>query len=62
MKLDPHPTGASATDSVCPTGVPLGQFKDNVAHSALRYGLRIFDRYVPRKFPCSNNFDACSND
>ena len=24
MKLDAHPTGASATDSICPTGVPLG--------------------------------------
>jgi len=29
MKLDPHPTGASATDSVCPTGVPLGRFEFN---------------------------------
>jgi hypothetical protein len=52
FKLDDHPSGSSATSSVCPNGVKLGKFTDNVAHSALRYGLRVFPIYVPRTNPC----------
>ena len=42
-----HPTGPSSTPDVCPPGLPLGAFRGNVAHSNGRYGLRIFNRYVP---------------
>ena len=52
FKLGDHPSGPSATESVCPNGVKLGTFTDNVAHSALRYGLRVFPIYVPRTNPC----------
>ncbi len=50
--LGDHPTGVSATNSVCPNGVKLGTFEGNVAHSATRYGLRIFPIYAPRTKPC----------
>ena len=57
MKLDDHPSGPSATNSVCPNGVKLGTFKDNVAHSATRYGLRVFPLYAPRTNPCAERMD-----
>ena len=50
--LQKHPTGPSATDDICPPGLPLGEFSDNVAHSNGRYGLRLFNQYVPRLSPC----------
>ena len=50
--LPDHPTGQSATDDVCPPGERLGSFKDNVAHSNGRYGLRLFSQHIPRQFPC----------
>ncbi len=38
-----RPDGPSATEDVCPTGIPLGESHDNVAHSNVRFGLRIFE-------------------
>eukprot|EP00761_Pharyngomonas_kirbyi_P010107 gb/GECH01010125.1/.p1 GENE.gb/GECH01010125.1/~~gb/GECH01010125.1/.p1 ORF type:complete len:3495 (+),score=610.83 gb/GECH01010125.1/:1-10485(+) len=48
-----HPTGASATPFVCPLHMPLGEFRNNRAHSNGRYGLRIFRRWEPLQNPCS---------
>ena len=48
-----HPDGPSATMDVCPIGNPLGEVRDNVAHSYIRFGLRIF-KLVPRMYPCSS--------
>ena len=31
----------------------LGEFRDNVAHSNGRYGLRLFHKLVPRTNPCA---------
>ena len=50
-EIKPHPDGAHETSDICPNGVPLGQFKNNVAHSNKRFGLRIF-LYNPREYPC----------
>jgi hypothetical protein len=61
-KLDDHPSGPSATTSICPKGAKLGLFTDNVAHSGTRYGLRIFDEYVPREFPCLPIKKKCESD
>jgi len=46
-----HPIGPSATSDVCPSGVPLGESHDNIAHSNKRFGLRLF-LYSPRAYPC----------
>jgi hypothetical protein len=51
--LHTNPTGPSATTKVCPQGTPLGAFSGNRAHSNGRYGLRIFDTFVPRTNACS---------
>ena len=45
-------TGPSADERVCPPGSPLGSFVNNRAHSNGRYGLRIFNHWVPRANPC----------
>lgn len=50
--LREHPSGPSATTRICPRGEKLGEFIDNVAHSYGKYGLRIFDTLVPKKYPC----------
>ena len=50
-----HPTGPSHTRDICPPGEPLGAFEDNTAHSNVRYGLRIFNQWVPldsSRSPC----------
>ena len=47
-----HPTGPSHTTTICPKNLPLGEFKDNTAHSNIRYGLRIFHSHVPRGTSC----------
>jgi hypothetical protein len=39
--------GPSYTDKICPPGEPLGSFDDNTAHSNVRYGVRIFNQWVP---------------
>ena len=49
----PHSTGPSASDNVCPENSQLGEFTNNVAHSNLKYGLRIFHKLIPRQNPCS---------
>jgi hypothetical protein len=46
-----NPDGPSATNDVCPPGNPLGYVANNVAHSNIRFGLRIF-KLFSRKFPC----------
>ena len=40
--LQKHATGPSEDFNVCPENTKLGEFRDNVAHSNGRYGLRIF--------------------
>jgi hypothetical protein len=50
--LKPHPLGPSYTESICPENTRLGEFRNNVAHSNQRYGLRIFHRLIPRTRPC----------
>lgn len=55
-EIKPHPDGPSATLDICPIGNPLGESHDNVAHSYLRFGLRIFKLYS-RKYPCGNYRD-----
>jgi hypothetical protein len=50
--LKKNPSGPSFTLSVCPENVPLGEFRNNVAHSNGRYGFRGFHNHVPRTYPC----------
>jgi hypothetical protein len=47
-----HPSGPSIDTNVCPRNSKLGVFEDNVTHSNARYGLRIHDGLLPRKYPC----------
>ena len=55
-QINDHPTGPSATSDICPPGLKLGAFKDNVAHSNGRFGLRILEM-APRTFPCQPSRD-----
>ena len=48
-RLPQNPTGPSATSSVCPRHIPLGEFSDNSAHSFGWYGLWVFPEYSPRE-------------
>ena len=41
-EIKEHPDGPSATSDICPEGMQLGLSRDNIAHSYLRFGLRIF--------------------
>ena len=50
FKLENRVTGPSSNPNICPDGVPLGEFSDNLAHSYFQ-GLRITE-YVPRQYPC----------
>ncbi len=50
-EIKAKPDGPSATGDVCPIGNPLGESRDNVAHSNVRFGLRIFHLYSSEK-PC----------
>jgi hypothetical protein len=50
--LQDNSIGPSASSDICPIGFKLGEFKDNVAHSVGRYGLRIFHKHLPRTHPC----------
>ncbi|KAI6655737.1 Fibrocystin-L-like [Oopsacas minuta] len=52
--LDPHPSGPSQTDSVCPNRDPFGGFMNNIAHSNAEFGLRIWETYDPHVVPCSS--------
>lgn len=51
--LQVHPLGPSYTQTICPENTRLGEFRNNVAHSNGRYGLRIFHRLIPRQNPCA---------
>ena len=44
--------GPSFDANICPENTKLGEFRDNVAHSNGRYGLRIFHNLIPRTYPC----------
>lgn len=44
--------GPSFDTNICPENTKLGEFRDNVAHSNGRYGLRIFHNLIPREHPC----------
>lgn len=46
-RLPEHPTGPSATSSVCPQRLPVEEFSDNTAHSFGWYGLWVFQNYYP---------------
>ena len=46
--------GPSANINICSENERVGEFRDNHAHSNGRYGLRIFNNMVPRKFPCKD--------
>jgi hypothetical protein len=50
-EIKANPDGPSATNDVCPPGNPLGYVANNVAHSNIRFGLRIF-KLFSRKYPC----------
>ena len=54
-EIKTNPDGPSACNDVCPIGNPLGECHDNVAHSNVRFGLRIF-KLAPRTYPCSPLF------
>lgn len=50
-EIKEHPDGPSATMDVCPMGNPLGTVTNNIAHSNIRFGLRIFV-LASRLYPC----------
>lgn len=52
-EIKEHPDGPSATMDVCPIGNPLGTVSNNVVHSNVRFGLRIFMLYS-RMYPCED--------
>lgn len=60
-QLENRATGPSSNPDICPDGIPLGLFKDNVAHSYNAFGLRIYE-YIPRQFPCEVYSDFDTND
>jgi hypothetical protein len=52
-EIKERPDGPSATNDVCPIGNPLGKFYNNIAHSNVRFGLRIF-KLFSRMYPCDD--------
>jgi plastocyanin len=56
--LDATPSGPSFTTSVCPNQAPLGEFRDNVAHTNAEFGFRIWEKYLPRDRCWGNDIDA----
>jgi hypothetical protein len=51
-EIKPNPDGPSATLDVCPTGNPLGLVTNNVAHSNMQFGFRVFQLFS-RLYPCN---------
>ncbi|KAL4484574.1 hypothetical protein ABPG74_019751 [Tetrahymena malaccensis] len=50
-EIKEHPDGPSARNDICPQGMALGQFTNNIAHSYDRFGLRIFI-LTNLQYPC----------
>ena len=50
LNFENRVTGPSSNPNICPDGVQLGEFSNNLAHSYFQ-ALRITE-YVPRTFPC----------
>jgi hypothetical protein len=46
-ELRPNPVGLSPNPDICPHGIPMAEFTDNVAHSYRRFGFRLH-KYAPR--------------
>lgn len=56
-------TGPNMEANICPVGVQLGEFSDNHVHSNGMYGLRLFDQFNPRTYPCLGlSYDASQED
>ncbi|EAR87205.2 IPT/TIG domain protein (macronuclear) [Tetrahymena thermophila SB210] len=51
-EIKEHPDGPSARNDICPQGMGLGLFTNNVAHSYDRFGLRIFVM-TNLQYPCN---------
>ncbi|ROT65416.1 putative fibrocystin-L [Penaeus vannamei] len=53
-RLERHPSGPSATNSICQNNAPIGEFTNNTAHSMGWYGLWVFsmDGYFPKSNEC----------
>ena len=56
FELVHHPTGPSATDSICSVGDHLTQYEENVHHSNV-IGLRVYPHYFPKTDPCVEHFN-----
>ncbi|XP_037775601.1 fibrocystin-L-like [Penaeus monodon] len=53
-RLERHPSGPSATNSICQNNAPIGEFSYNTVHSMGWYGLWVFsmDGYFPKDNGC----------
>ena len=40
-EIKDHPEESSSNPNICPQGEPILLFSNNIAHSMLKYGLRI---------------------
>ena len=61
--LPNHSRYEAYDENVCPDNAPLGQFKNNRAHSNGLGGLWISDDYIPKTYPClSQTYSGDPND
>lgn len=60
-EIKPNPDGPSANPDICPQGMELGPSRDNVAHSYVRFGLRVFV-LAARADPCADTIDLSAAD